>query len=142
MRNPQLPTGAYKTFKVSSPLATHYRRATCEEVNCEAYTNGWTINKADVTDQLMHVIKDSGRHYTEKTLELGGDIYLVFPPGQMCFAAMQHVVPLNRPEFYFAGRGDFRSFSVRRAHKYDRADQWQHDFAEVQDRNATLIQRG
>lgn len=139
---PALPTQAYKTFKVASPLATHYRRATCEEVNCEAYTNGWTLKKSDVDERLMHVIKESGRYYSEKTLELGGDVYLVFPPGQACFAVMQHVVPLNRPEFYFAGKGDFRSFSARRARKYDRADQWQHDFAELQDRNATLIQRG
>ncbi len=142
MRNPQLPTGAYKTFQVRSPLATHYRRATCEEVNCEAYTNGWTIKKSDVDEQMMHAIKNSGRHYTEKTLELGGDVYLVFPPGQPCFAASQHVIPLNRPEFFYAGRGDFRSYSPRAARKYDRADQWQHDFEEVQDRNATLIKRG
>ncbi len=137
-----LSSGAYKTFKVASPLATHYRKATCEEVNCSAYLSGWTIKKSDLDDKLMHVVKESGRHYAEKTLELGGDIYLVFPPGQACFNAEMHRVPLNRPEFFFAGRGDYRTFSPRAAHRYDRADQWQHDFAEIQDRNATIVKRG
>jgi hypothetical protein len=91
---------------------------------------------------LLKVIKDSRKHYSEKELTEGGEKYLVFPPGQACFQTSEHRISLERPEIYYAGRGDFRSFTTRRAHMYDRADQWQHDFAEHQARNYQLAQRG
>jgi hypothetical protein len=38
---PQLPVGATKTYSALAPLATHFRAATCEDVDCGNYLHGW-----------------------------------------------------------------------------------------------------
>lgn len=137
---PKMPTGNYVTYKVASPLATHYRPATCAEADCEAYENGWSYRKADLDERLLYIVTHAGKRYRE--VEHQNETYLIFEPGQPCFQARMHRVSLERPEFYYAGRGDFRSFTTRKAQKFDRPEDWQDHFAHHQDRLNTLIQRG
>jgi hypothetical protein len=133
----------YKTFQIASPVETHYRVATCAEAECKAYKEGWTYKKADlIAENLLYLVTHAGKRYQEMALDEGGEVYLVFEPGQTCFQARAHRVSLERPEFYFAGRGDYRSYSPRSANQFDRADQWVESFAEHQDIINKVIQEG
>lgn len=118
------PPNAYETFRVAQPLSTHYRRATCAEIDCKAYREGWTFKLDQIDAQMMHVIKQSGKRYRRQ--ELGNDVYLVFEPGQACFAARSHTIPLQRPPFFFRGKGDHRLFRVRKGEtiSFGHADDW------------------
>lgn len=152
---PRLATQAYKTYRIMSPLSTHYRPATCAEVECKAYTEGWTYKKADLDERLLYLVTHAGKHYREMWSDPilldaegkpyhpspGGALYLVFAPGQSCFQAPTHRVSLERPAFFVAGRGDYRSFSLRRAEKLS-ADNWVDSFANHQDHLKTFVERG
>lgn len=153
--SPKLPTRAYNTFRVASPVATHFRRATCQEANCTAYSNGWTYVKEDLErENLYYLVTHAGKRYQEmltpvpQQAEDGAwsfgpeKICLVFEPGQVCFQAAKHLVPLERPEFYFAGRGDFRSFQARQARRFNRSEDWLDMFQNEQDKIITEIQKG
>lgn len=139
---PLMASGMYKTFRIMQPLSTHFRRATCQEIACPAFMDGWTYKKADLDERLLYLVTHAGKHYKEMTLELGGDVYLVFAPGQPCFQASSHVTSLDRPEFYYVGRGDYRSFSTRRATQFKLPDDWRDDFAEHLDNIKTEIDKG
>lgn len=160
-RPPQkLATHQYKTFRVASPLATHFRPATCEEYKCEAFHNGWTYRKADLErENLLYAVTHAGKRYREMVLpsdvirdpdtgqfikdaDRPDELCLVFEPGQKCFQERMHRVPLDRPEFYFAGRGDYRSFSHRKAQAFTRPVDWVDSFANHLDMIKTEIERG
>lgn len=153
---PKGPTRLYTTYRAASPLATHFRKATCQEVKCKAYTEGWSYIKADLEKQnLLYAVTHAGKRYREMTVpviiknpdteeyEIGPEMLcLVFEPGQVCFQAPTHRVPLGRPEFFFAGRGDFRSFRQQEARRFTRVDDWVDSFQNDQDKINTLIQKG
>ena len=82
-------------FRVVMPLETHWERATCEEVRCPQFLNGWkTVLPAD--SDLISTLKTSGRTYREERQE-GGLIAFLFAPGQPCFRAAQHRQQSERP---------------------------------------------
>jgi len=90
-----------KRFAIASPVNTHTRLATCEEVDCEYNQRGWRTRVETLpSKEAYKVATTSGRYYTESQ-EAPGETYLVFPPGQQCFA--DHRLPLDRPEFYYVG---------------------------------------
>lgn len=139
---PKMPTTAYRTYRAISPLSTHFRLATCQEIQCPAYTNGWTYLKTDLErEHLLYAVTHAGKRYREMSLTESGEIYLVFEPGQRCFQADSHRMPLDRPEFYYTGRGDFRSFSIRKAQQL-RAEDWVDHFANHVDKLNTKQQEG
>lgn len=105
-----------------------------------AYQEGWTYKKADLDERLLYVVTHARKRYRET--EFQNETYLVFEPGQSCFQASTHVVPLDRPEFYFAGRGDYRSFSTKKAAKFDRPEHWTESFSEHLDHIRTEINKG
>jgi len=137
----QLPSHNYQTFGIRSPLETHFRPATCEEFNCDAYRNGWGYRIETLEPALFYAATHSGKKYSIIN-KAEGESYLFFAAGQECFAAESHVVALGRPELYIAGRGDFRTFSDRKAYRYARPDQWVDDFATNLDRIRTATERG
>lgn len=138
---PKMATTNYKTFRVMSPISTHFRPATCEEFKCKAFNEGWTYRKADLErENLLYAVTHAGKRYREMAAEDG--VHLVFEPGQSCFQAPTHRVPLDRPEFYFAGRGDWRSFSHRKAQVFTRPDDWVDSFATHLDWLNNEIQKG
>jgi hypothetical protein len=124
--------GAYQTFNVTP----YWRAATCAEIDCTAYTNGWVSVFDESTDlgrnQADYVRTNSGRHYKETRTE-GGLTRFDFPAGQTCFQSQNHRVPAQRPELYIVRGGDWRK-AVGRPHVYDRPDQWADDFAAHTDR--------
>lgn len=108
------PTHAYQTYSVRSPIETHFVKATCPEVDCKEYREGWTIRVQHLDERLWAAIKASKRRY--RRMDLTADEgYLIFEPGQMCFEVHNHRRRLERPEFFYVGRGDYRSFTTRNA---------------------------
>ena len=136
------PAAAYKTYSVRSPLATHFRKATCQEVDCANYEKGW-MTRLDVSSpqhaQLANDIRlKLGRKFV--AVERGTVVEFTFPPGQQCFAA--HRLPLQRPEFYVVRGGDHRGNPRGTAPVQHNADTWLDDFANHQDRLKTALDRG
>lgn len=138
---PKMPTQLYKTYAVRSPISTHFRAATCAEVDCEAYVNGWQLRVEGLTPDLLYTAKHSGRKFKEVEVAKG-ETYLIFEAGQFCFAASTHRKSLDRPEFYYTGRGDFRSFSIRKADQFAKPEEWVDSFQHHLDKINTEIQRG
>lgn len=156
---PKMASHQYRTYRAVSPLSTHYRRATCAEVECDAFNNGWTYRKADlIRENLLYVVTHAGKRYKEmdlpvsairdpdtgqfvKEVERSVETCLVFEPGQVCFQAPSHRISLERPEFFYTGRGDYRTFSIRNAQKLS-ADDWADSFANHQDKINRAIQEG
>ena len=142
---PLMPTQAYRTFAVRSPLSTHHRRATCAEVDCADYINGWYLALDGLPEELLFIAKNAGKRYRQGEVEVSKGVSvkaLIFEAGQACFRASTHTKPLERPEFFFAGRGDFRSFSHRKAQQFERADQFVETFAQHLDDLKREIEKG
>lgn len=141
--DPVGPVQAYKTFAVSSPLATHTRRTTCADVECPRHANGWKTVIDPGTDlgarQLQYIRLHSGRAYVDVSAPEEAMVTLLFPPGQQCFE--EHRVPLDRPANYLTRDGDWRAH-LGGVRVYDRPDQWADDFATHQDAIAGTVRRG
>lgn len=142
----QLPAHLFKTYQIASPHTTHSRPATCAEVSCKEYTQGWMIQKSILTEKNWHDIHAGKWRYRE--IDLTGldevpeqGIYLMFEAGQPCFRASTHRVSLERPEIYRAGRGRGKLYNPREAKVFS-AENWLDDFHTNQDRLQTLAQRG
>lgn len=140
---PLMPVQAYKTYGMSMPLRTHWRPASCEEADCEAYRNGWQTIVPAASDHAELIRSADFRRryrYTEQPGE-GPLAVFTFPPGQQCFKSSEHRVPVGRPAIWTVRGGDWRGATTEpRVHK--RAEDWVEDFAGHQDRLATAIERG
>jgi hypothetical protein len=134
-----------KTYAVRSPLNTHFRSATCAEIGCPDYLHGWYLKIDGTPENLIYTAKHSGRRYTIGELwDNSGSAFqaLIFEAGQECFRSSTHVISLDRPEFFYAGQGDHRSFSTRRAIKFDRPEHFVDSFATHLDRLKQDLERG
>lgn len=144
--DPVGPVHAYKTYSVSSPLATHWRPATCAEVGCEPHINGWVTRlpvDSDGSRFLRRVCDgdiDGVKRAFREAVEDGWVVY-TFPAGQACFKAAQHRVPVGRPELYAVRGGDWRG-TTGLIRQHTRAVDWVEDFALNQQRIADEQARG
>ncbi|TGZ14750.1 hypothetical protein DV517_62330 [Streptomyces sp. S816] len=139
---PQMGPEAYKTYAIVSPISTHMRRATCEEVGCEHHLNGWRVRVEALTPDLVRAARDSGRKYTEQSIA-EGETWLVFEAGQTCFKAHEHRAPIGRPPLYLVRDGDYRGNPRRtKARLHQRPGDWVEDFAEHQQALADEIKKG
>lgn len=140
---PRLPVQAMKTYQVSAPLATHWRKATCEEVQCAGYVKGWKtlIDTRTVQGQAQanYIRVASGRRFTEEA-NIAGGVTFHFAVGQSCFRSGDHKVPLERPALYVVRSGDWRGGRVERHHATP--DDWVDDFANHQLKLAETLERG
>jgi hypothetical protein len=144
------PARAYQTYSLACPPVTHFRAATCAEVDCAAWVGGWVTRVDALTSlgaaQARYITERAGRPYrlTEhpETVE-GGErrrwLSFAFPAGQRCFA--EHRVPLEREPLLVVRGGDWRrKFGVIRRHTS--AEDWRDDFASHLDMVRTHIERG
>jgi len=143
---PKMPPSAYKTYALRMPPATHFRKATCQEVDCRAYVNGW-VTHIDVSTELgqrqaRYIVDKSGRTYTTNGTPDSTDtrVTFTFPPGQQCFA--DHQVPLEREPFYIVRDGDWRGNPTGRKMRHANAQDWIDDFGEHQQNIAESKERG
>lgn len=141
---PILPSSALKTYQIVAPKQTHTRAATCAEVQCPAYLNGWVTRVPAGSPQEQFIRSGANtRTFNETTgvKDLGaGVVEFMFNPGQRCFRAEEHRISLEREPLYLVRDGDFRGFTGRRQHA--RAADWVDDFATHQDGVARLRERG
>lgn len=122
------------TYGLRAPVQTHFRPATCAEIGCSAYLNGWkTI--LPVGSDLIGVLKNSGRKYVQVPSEEGGLAEFHFEPGQPCFKADTHVISLEREPIYLVRRG-----GQTQQHRY--ASDWVDDSAIYLDKVRDEIEKG
>lgn len=129
-----LPAHAFKTYSVKMPIASHFRPATCADVECRAMTYGWKTT-IDITKELgqkqSHYIEhQSGRRFIKHALGQGMVEYS-FPPGQRCFG--RHVMSLEREPLFIVRNGSRRAArgDVRR---HANGDDWVDDMSAHLDR--------
>lgn len=141
---PEAPPAMYQTFQIAAPVASHWRDATCEQVGCPAYLNGWRTvidERTDLGQAQAHYIRhDRTRRHREERMPDGLTAF-TFEQGQTCFDA--HKARVERPELFVVRGGDWRGNPTRvepRLHK--NPDFWVEEFSENQDRVATVIERG
>jgi hypothetical protein len=104
-----------QAFILDQPAETHFRPATCDEVDCSQQMLGW-VTVLDPTQHadLITVILNSGRRFTQMRSEEASEkaskplppglMAFVFPPGQQCF--QRHRVQLDKPPLMAHQRGD------------------------------------
>lgn len=135
---PKGPIQAYRTFKVGAP-PTFYRQASCAEVECDDYLNGWTMIVGLQDHAVLHTVRTSGRPFTETVGPFS--VTFDFEPGAPCRTPSAHRI-LQRPELYVVRAGDWRGnpSGFRREHK--KPEFWVEEFGENQQKLAEIIQRG
>lgn len=137
---PKMPVQAYDTYQIISPIETHTRSATCQEVQCQAMANGWKtladVGTPEGRKRANYIRLMSGRSFT--FTQTGSVVTFIFTAGQQCFA--DHRVDIGRPAFYLRRGGDWRAVTSDKI--MFNARDWVDDFANHQDRIATAVQRG
>lgn len=141
---PKLPPEAFKTYAITSPVATHYRPGTCAEANCGAQAHGWVTRVDETTDlgqkQAHYIRRDSGRKFTEARTPAGLTEF-TFEAGQKCFAT--HQVSLQRPENFLVLGGDWRGNPRGiKPVQHTRPEHWVEDFGGHQQTLADRFQQG
>lgn len=137
---PKMPVQSYKTYGLARPTRTHWRKATCAEVECPPYLHGWaTTVLADSGDE--NIIRSSGRKWIRIEPLEGGFRRYVFGPGQQCFAAARHRVQLERPGLFVVRDGDWRG-NPTGYRRLLTGQQWVEDFGEHQERIVEQFNRG
>lgn len=111
---PRVPAHLLKHYVLAAPRSTHWRPATCEEVRCSAFVDGWT-SVFDESTELGRAQADyvrgkftlpngekCGRKYTEYRRENSTLVTFRFFPGQKPFGDEHdnHAVPLGRPAIF------------------------------------------
>jgi hypothetical protein len=136
----KLPVHTMQTFGITAPKSTHYRKASCREVDCTNYKNGWrtTIDVADSLGrrQAAYIREHSGRSFSVS--QSGTRIAFTFRPGQSCFA--EHKVPLERDPIHFIRGGDWREHTSRPV--VMKRDDWLDKFANHQQQIHDRIKEG
>jgi hypothetical protein len=133
---------AYKTYGIRMPLTTHWRKATCAEVECPDHTHGWRVRVENLTPDLVHTARTCGRRFRELSVA-EGETYLVFEAGQPCFRASDHRVRVERPELYVVRDGDWRGNPRHTTPTvHSGPDSWVDDFATHQQTLADAANEG
>lgn len=138
---PQYGPENFKTYQIAAPLSTHWRPATCAEVGCEQYENGWQIRVEGLDEEDLYLATHCGRAWKQVTVA-PGETYLIFAAGQACFRSTTHRVRVAREERFIVSGGDWRGNPRQERREHLNADDWQEDFAEHQDRIITAYERG
>ena len=126
-------------YRILNPVQTHFRPATCAEVNCEHYLNGWRVRIDSLPPELVHVARTSGRQYEELRFA-EGETYLVFEAGQACFKASQHRTNAGRTPLYVVDTPTDNGRARRRIHTSN--DSWADDLHSHTDAVLGAINKG
>lgn len=122
----------YQTYAIRRPLATHWRKATCEEVACPNWRNGWRTTLDLSTHQgqsnAAWIRARSGLRFT---VERQGpmDVF-TFPAGQRCFEASTHRISLEREPIFVVRGGDHRGNPTGMRRLVRDAVAWRDDMGE------------
>lgn len=115
-------------YRILNPIDSHFRPATCEEVSCQHFLEGWQSLIDESTNlgqkQAHYIREESGRGFTEHRSEAGLTVF-TFPPGQRCFAAAQHRTNVGLRPVFAVDRVNDSGRIARRVHSS--ADSWGDD---------------
>lgn len=140
--DPKIGPENYKTYQIVAPIKTHYRDATCHEVDCRAFAAGFRSRIDTSTDlgvrQAKYIENSAGRKFTRT--QAGPIVTYDFPAGQRCFTA--HRVPLEREPLYVVREGDYRGNPRGIQPVTRRAVDWVDDFATHQQNIADRREKG
>ncbi len=141
---PGLGPENYKTYALVRPKSTHMRKASCEEVNCPNYTNGWMTlaDEATVEGQkiVSYIRNDRSRSHVESRHSDGRTVF-TFKPGQQCFRP--HELPADLEPLYVVKDGDYRGNPRHtQPRRHVRAEDWVEDFATHQQKIEEDRKRG
>lgn len=133
---PQGPVQMYRSYQLKQPLATHWTPATCREVECPEFVNGWTTVVDPRTDQgaaAAHYIEHDRSRTHLKTVLPDGRWSYWFEPGQAFFSSdeHEHYVPLERDPIAIIRDGDHRGNDTGRVERVS-LDEWVDRFGENQ----------
>ena len=145
----RLPTHMMKSYALLQPLATHYREATCAEVECRGFREDMTVTfDLTVPQQVSDanwLRNHSGLRFTYFMLDDDRKVKFVVPAGQRCLESLlrPHRVPLEREPLMVVRGGDtFRGNPTgeRRSHTSPESfvDEWATDL----DKLKTVQERG
>lgn len=111
---PKIPAEKMTSFEISAPVSTHWRRATCAEVGCADFENGWTTPTAPLLEGERDRLRAMGYRFAEIPGDAGP--VLMFEAGQPCFRASLHRVRRDREEVFLQRAGDWR-VPIGQAHR-------------------------
>jgi hypothetical protein len=139
----RFPVQALRTFQIAAPVSTHRRAATCREVQCDGWRNGFVVLADESTElgqrQAYYIRMHSGRLFTVRKHRDGRTAF-VFGAETECFSA--HTVPLERPALYVVRDGDHRGNPTGMRRQHASPDDWVDEFANNQDKLAERQKRG
>jgi hypothetical protein len=135
----------YKSYSMRAPLVTHWRRATCEEYECDGYLKGF-VTTVDLTSKLgqkqyHYLTHDKSRAYATNRISMEL-IQFIYGPGNRCFKSDEHRVPIGKPPRLLVVGGDWRGNPRREVRIHSRVDDWVDDSRNHQDKIATIVGRG
>jgi len=143
---PAGPASAYQTFEIKTPKGPQFERpATCEEVNCDAWRNGW-ITRVPAASELEHTVRLARHQHPWLTEHVdGAELVFTFAPGIPCFRASQHRLPVrpDLPQMFLVKDGDWRGNprgTQPRIHQ--RPEDWVEHAQEVTESVKQRIERG
>jgi hypothetical protein len=133
---PKIPAGLMHTHLILQPLRTHFREATCEEVNCPQFLEGWFLQIDALPQEDIDLAKNAGRRWRQVHVA-ANENYLYFEPGQKCFKASTHRVNLDHDPIFVKKEGDHRG-NPRRLDpiRFSGADSWANSLGENLDQIA------
>jgi hypothetical protein len=143
------PAHLMKSFSLLQPLDTHYRIATCAEVECKGYRSEMTVT-FDLTN-AQHVSdanwlrNHSGLRFTYFMLDNERKVRFVIPAGQTCLESRlrPHRVPLERDPFMVVRGGDvFRGNPTGMTHTHTSPESFVDEWATDLDKLKTVQERG
>lgn len=140
---PKLPVANMQTYQMVAPRPTHFREATCMEIDCPNLEYGWKTVIDETTDlgqmQGHYIRKESGKKFVESRDALGMTVF-TFEAGQKCF--QPHQVRLDKPEIFLVRGGDWRGNPRGEIRRHVRPEDWVEDFAEHQGKIIDAIEKG
>jgi hypothetical protein len=136
---------AYKSYAMRAPISTHWRQASCEEVDCESFLQGF-VTTVDLTTELGQRQYDYLSHDKERSYHMQRVsetlVKFVYGPGNRCFSSNKHRTAIGRPPRLLVVGGDWRGNPRREKRVHRNIDDWVDDARNHQDKIARIIQRG
>lgn len=109
-----LSADRYQSYEISRPLSTHWRKATCEQIECPGWTQGYEVvvdERTDLGQRQAAYLRDqlpirSGRPVAKQYQDDMLMTHFVFAPGTECMRAGEHRTSNDRPPNFLKLIGD------------------------------------
>lgn len=140
---PALGPELMKTYAIVRRDGIHHRPATCAEVECPQWANGWVTRVTRGSDLEKFLVGQThGRRFTETTGLGEAEREFMFKPGQPCFRASRHRIAIEREPFFVVRDGDWRGNPHGTPAVNRKPADWVDDFANHQQHIADVRDRG